>query len=155
VERLLIENEDHVRSQILVHFTAGDEQVQYLLRLHAILLLCGENRLDNTEVAALYGISRKTVTRWVNKLNADEKGDITALLDVPKPGRNTRMSKKLLASINKVLMKPPGKAGIQEDKWTGTVLSDYLKKKIWDRVEDTNVPAMDPQAGAATFGGRS
>jgi transposase len=129
MERLLIKNEDHVRSQILVHFTTGDEQVQYLLRLHAILLLCGENRLDNTEVAALYGISRKTVTRWVNKINGDEKGDITALLDVPKPGRNTRMSKKLLASIDKVLMKPPGKAGIQEEKWTGAILSDYLKNK--------------------------
>jgi transposase len=50
-------------------------------------------------------------------------------LDVPKPGRNTRMSKKLLASIDKVLMKPPGKAGIQEDKWTGAVLSNYLKNK--------------------------
>jgi transposase len=129
MRRLLIKNEGHVRRQILAYFATGDEQVQYVLRLHAILLLCGEDRLDNTQVAARYGISRKTVTRWVSKINGDEKGDIAALLDVPKPGRNTRMSKKLLVSIDKVLMKPPGKAGIQEDKWTGIVLSDYLKKK--------------------------
>jgi transposase len=124
-----LSNEDHVRRQILAYFATSDEQVQYLLRLHAVLLLCGEDRLAYSQVAALYGISRKTLTRWINKLNADEKGDIAALLDVPKPGRNTRMSKKLLATIDKVLLKPPGKAGIQESKWTGTVLSDYLKEK--------------------------
>jgi transposase len=129
MKRLSIKNAEHVRRQILAYFSTDDEQIQYLLRLHAILLLCKEDRLDNTEVAALYGIARKTVTRWVNKLNADEKGDITALLEVPKPGRNTKMSKRQLALIDKVLTKSPRKVGIQEDKWTGAVLSDYLKKK--------------------------
>ena len=129
MKRLAVKNVDNVRRQILAYLATDDEQVQYLLRLHVILLLSQDNGPSSSEVAALYGIARETVTRWVNKLNGDEKGDITALIDVPKPGRNTRMSKKLLASIDKVLMKPPGKAGIQEDKWTGAVLSDYLKNK--------------------------
>ena len=129
MKRLSIKNESHVRRQILAYFAIEDEKIQYILRLHAILLLCKEDRPDNTEVAALYGIARKTVTRWVNKLNADEKGDIAALLDVPKPGRNTKMSTKQLALIDKVLTKSPRKAGIQQDKWTGAVLSDYLKKR--------------------------
>ena len=129
MKRVSIKNADHVRRQILAYFSSNDEQIQYLLRLHAILLLCQEEQPDNIEVAALYGVDRKTVTRWVNKLNADEDGDITALLDVPKPGRNTKMSKKQLAIIDKMLMKSPRKAGIQADKWTGAVLSDYLKKR--------------------------
>jgi transposase len=129
MRRLIIKNVDDVRRQILAYFASDDEQIQYLLRLHVILLLSQDNGPSSIEVAALYGIARETVTRWVNKLNGDEKGDIAALLDVPKPGRNTRMSKKLLASIDKVLTKPPGKAGIQEEKWTGAILSDYLKNK--------------------------
>jgi transposase len=129
MKRLSIKNVENVRRQILAYFASDDEQIQYLLRLHAILLLCREDRPDNMEVASLYGVDRKTVTRWVNKLNATEQGDIAALLDVPKPGRNTKMSKKQLAIIDKVLTKSPRKAGIQADKWTGAVLSDYLKKR--------------------------
>ncbi len=120
---------ENVRRQILAYFASDDEQIQYLLRLHAILLLCREDRPDNTEVASLYGVDRKTVTRWVNKINDTEDGDITALLEVPKPGRTTRMSKKQLALVDKVLGKSPRKAGIQADKWTGAVLSDYLKNR--------------------------
>jgi transposase len=129
MKRLAIKNAENVRRQILAYLASDDEQIQYLLRLQAILLLSQENGPSSREVAALYGVAKETVTRWVNKLNADEKGDIAALLDEPKPGRNTRMSKKLLATIDKVLMKPPSKVGIQAGKWTGTVLSDYLKKK--------------------------
>ena len=83
MKRLAIKNVENVRRQILAYFASDDEQIQYLLRLHAILLLCREDRPDNMEVAALYGVDRKTVTRWVNKLNDTDDGDITALLEVP------------------------------------------------------------------------
>jgi transposase len=129
MKRLSIKNAALVRRQILAYLASDDEQIQYLLRLHAILLLCQEDRPDNMEIASLYGVARKTVTRWVNKINAAEGGDITALLDVPKPGRNTKMSKKQLAIIDKVLTKSPRQAGIQADKWTGAALSDYLKNR--------------------------
>ena len=129
MKRLAIKNVENVRRQILAYFASDDEQMQYFLRLQAILLLSQENGPSSIEVAALYGVARETVTRWVNKLNATEQGDIAALLEVPKPGRNTKMSKKQLAIIDKVLMKSPRKAGIQADKWTGAVLSDYLKKR--------------------------
>jgi transposase len=129
MRRLTIKNADKVRQQILAYLASDDEQIQYFLRLQAILLLSQENGPSSIEVATLYGVARETVTRWVNKLNADEHSNIAALLDVPKPGRNTKMSKKQLALIDKVLTKSPRKAGIQQDKWTGAVLSDYLKKR--------------------------
>jgi transposase len=128
MKRLSIKKPDHVRRQILAYLTSDDEQIQYLLRLHAILLLCQQDPPDNMEIASLYGVDRKTVTRWVNRINA-EQGDITALLDVTKPGRNTKMSKKQLAIIDNVLAKSPRKAGIPQDKWTGIMLSEYLKKR--------------------------
>jgi DNA-binding MarR family transcriptional regulator len=93
MKRLSIKNAAHVRRQILAYLASDDEQIQYLLRLHVILLLCQQAPPDNMEIASLYGVERKTVSRWVNRINADEDGDITALLDVPKPGRNTKMSK--------------------------------------------------------------
>jgi len=129
MRRLTIKNADEVRRQILAYLASDDEQIQYFLRLQAILLLSQQNGPSSIEVAALYGVARETVTRWVNKLNAHEKGDIAVLLDVPKPGRNTKMSKKQLALIDKALMKSPRKVGIQADKWTGAVLSNYLKKR--------------------------
>lgn len=129
MKRLSIKNADKVRRQILAYFASDDEQIQYILRLQVILLLSQENGPSSIEVAALYGVARETVTRWVNKLNAAEDGDIAVLLDVPKPGRNTKMSTKQLALIDKVLARSPRKAGIQADKWTGGVLSDYLKKR--------------------------
>ena len=127
MKRLAIKNAENVRRQILAYLASDDEQIQYFLRLQAILLLSQENGPSSREVATLYGIAKETVTRWVNKLNANEDGDITALLDVAKPGRDTKMSKKQLALIDKVLTRSPRKAGIQADKWTGAVLSDYLK----------------------------
>jgi len=127
MKRLSIKNAENVRRQILAYLASDDEEIQYLLRLHAILLLCQQDPPDNMEIASLYGVDRKTVTRWVSKINATEDGDITALLDVAKPGRNTKMSQKQLAIIDKVLTRSPRKAGIQADKWTGAVLADYLK----------------------------
>ena len=43
-------------------------------------------------------------------------------------GRNTRLDKKQLDIIDQLIAQSPRKAGIAQDKWTGSVLSDYLKQ---------------------------
>lgn len=127
MRRLEINNADKVRRQILAYFASDDEQIQYIVRLHAILLLSQHNGPSPAQIAALYGITHPTITRWINRLNDSKTGDISVLLDTSKPGRNTRMSKKHLEVIDNLLAKPPHKSGIKEDKWTGALYrSTYL-----------------------------
>ena len=128
MRRLEINNPDKVRQQILAYLASDDEQIQYIVRLHAILLLSQQDGPSPAQIAALYGITHPTITRWINRLNDSKTGDISVLLDTSKPGRNTRMDKKQLAAIDKLLTKPPHKVGIMEDKWTGALLSEYLLK---------------------------
>lgn len=128
MKRLEIKNSGIVRQQILKHLNS-DEQSKYFMRLHAILTLIEQEKPNCSEIAHLYGIAAPTVARWVNRINASPDGDINVLMDIPNPGRNTRMEEKQLALIQKTLTRSPTKAGMKEDKWTGRLLSDYLKQK--------------------------
>ena len=128
MKRLEIKNANKVRQQILKHLNS-DEQAKYFLRLNAILMLIEQEKPNCSLIADLYGIAPPTVARWVNRINASPDGDISVLMDIAKPGRNTRMEEKQLAVISRTLAKSPEKAGIKADKWTGSLLSDYLKQK--------------------------
>lgn len=119
-----------VREQVLAYLATEDnEEIQYLLRLNIMLLVSQPDGPNTQQVADLYGMSRSTIGKWVTKVNSSEGSDITVLRQVPKPGRNTRMDKDLLATLKKVLAKSPKKVGESLDKWTGQLLSDHLLKK--------------------------
>ena len=128
MERLTLKHAEDIRAQILAYLATEDPEVQYLLRLNAILLLTMKDGPSAIQIADLYGLARQTVTRWAARLNKSKTPDIVILRDKPKPGRNARMSPKQIAAIDKLLSQPPRKAGIDKDKWTGSLLSDYLKQ---------------------------
>ncbi|MGH7239060.1 MAG: helix-turn-helix domain-containing protein [Candidatus Saccharimonadales bacterium] len=137
MERLTLKHAEDIRAQILAYLATEDPEVQYLVRLNAILLLTMKDGPSAIQIADLYGLARQTVTRWAARLNKSEAPDIAVLRDTPKPGRNTRMSPKQIAAIDKLLSKPPRKAGIDKDKWTGAMLSDYLKKRYGIELKTT------------------
>jgi transposase len=128
MRRLTVNHPDKVRRQILAYFASKDEQLQYILRLQAILLLSRDNGLSPAEIADLYGTDPHSVTRWVNRLNESPTADITVLTDKPM-GRTASMDKKQLAIIDRVIAQSPRKAGLEVDKWTGKTLSHYLKQQ--------------------------
>lgn len=129
MERLRLKQGDEIRRQILAYMACDDAEIQYFLRLNAILLLTIENGPSAIQIADMYGLARQTVTRWAARLNNSETVDIDVLRDTPKPGRTTRMSEKQIALVDRALSQSPRKAGISKDHWTGAVLSDYLKQK--------------------------
>lgn len=129
MERLTIMHADKVRAQILTYLEADNEEIQYLLRLNAMLLLSQPEGMSASEIADMYGLARQTVTRWAARLNKSQNGDISVLRDTAKPGRDTRMSTKQIAAVDKALTASPRKAGVKKDKWTGAVLSQYLKDR--------------------------
>lgn len=128
MRRLTINHPDKVRQQILAYFASADEQVQYILRLQAILLLSQDNGLSPVEIAALYGTDQHSVIRWINRINDSPTADIAVLADKPM-GPSTSMNKKQLAILDKILAQSPRKAGLEVDKWTGKTLSLYLKQQ--------------------------
>jgi transposase len=127
MRRTTLNNPDKIRQQILAYFSSEDPRIQYALRLQVMLLLSQDNGPGPVEIAALYGIEHHTVVRWAGKLNDSPTADIAVLEDKPM-GRNTRLDKKQLDIIDQLIAQSPRKAGIAQDKWTGSVLSDYLKQ---------------------------
>lgn len=128
MRRITINNSDKVRQQILAYFASEYQQIQYILRLQAILLLSQDNGPTPTEVGTLYGIDHSTIIRWTNNLNDSPTADIAVLAD-KLMGPSTRMDKKQWVIIDKVLAQSPRNAGLQVDKWTGKTLSVYLKQQ--------------------------
>jgi transposase len=128
MRRLTINHPDKVREQILAYFASDDEQIQYMLRLQAILLLCQDNGPTPTQIGTLYGIDHSSILRWANNLNDSATGDIAVLADKPM-GPSTSMDTKQLAILDKILAQSPRKAGLEVDKWTGKTLSLYLKQQ--------------------------
>lgn len=129
MERLQLKQADEIRRQILAYMASDDAEIQYLLRLNAILLLTMKDGPSAIQIADLYGLARQTVTRWAARFNNSETVDIDILRDAPKPGRPTRMSGKQIALVDKILSQSPRKVGIAKDQWSGAVLAGYLKQK--------------------------
>jgi transposase len=129
MERLRLKQADEIRRQILAYMASDDPEIQYCLRLNAMLLLTMENGPSAIQIADMYGLARQTVTRWAARFNNGETADIDVLRDTPKPGRTTRMSEKQIALVDKALAQSPRKVGIDKDQWTGATLAAYLKQK--------------------------
>lgn len=129
MERLRLKQADEIRRQILAYMASDDADIQYFLRLNAILLLTMENGPSAIQIADMYGLARQTVTRWAARFNNSETVDINVLRDAAKPGRPARMSDKQIALVDKALSQSPRKAGIAKDQWSGAVLAGYLKQK--------------------------
>lgn len=129
MERLQLKHVEEIRRQILAYMASEDKEVQFLLRLNAILLLTIENGPSAIQIADIYGLARQTVTRWAARLNKAGQPDIDVLRDAPKPGRNTKMSQGQIEAIDKVLARSPRKVGIAKDEWSGAVLAGFLMQK--------------------------
>lgn len=129
MERLRLKQADEVRRQILAYMASDNPDIQYFLRLNAMLLLTIEDGPSAIQIADIYGLARQTVTRWAARINQAGTVDIEVLRDAPKPGRTARMSEKQIALVDKALCQSPRKAGIAKDQWSGAVLSGYLKQK--------------------------
>lgn len=127
MERLTLKNAEDIRAQILSALATDDPDIQYIIRLNAILLLTMKDGPSAIQIADLYGLARQTVTRWAKRLNGQDPPDIEILKDKVKPGRNTRMNPQQISEIDKILKSSPTKVGLKKDVWTGALLSGYLK----------------------------
>lgn len=96
------------------------------VRMSAIRALCLGYSHD--QVAELYSVSRRTISRWVSCFN--ECG-VDGLVDQPRLGRPRKIGPEKSAEYRE-LIRHPEKA--QEIHWTGKKFHGYLTKQLEDEV---------------------
>jgi transposase len=100
------------------------EEARYDHRLHALLMVAQGRKC--TEVAELFGDSKRTVQYWVQRF--EEEG-FAGLYDAERPGRPRRLNEEHLQEIGKVLRGTPREVGLRGHIWDGKTLSAYILKR--------------------------
>lgn len=103
-----------------------DEKFQQGVRLYACYQVALGKRPQDLE--DIYNTTFKSICNWVHRLN---DGGIEALLDKPKPGRNSKLNETNLALIKDVVLnKNPADFGYNSATWTGLLLIDWIDKNL-------------------------
>ena len=93
------------------------------IRITGLLLMLSGWR--STQVAALFGLSRWGVVKWIQHANKEA----TAMVeDQERPGRPSRISESCKDDLAKALQSPPKHFGIQRSRWDGLVVVEYLRR---------------------------
>jgi len=87
-----------------------------------LLILAG---WKSSHAAELFGLTRWTVVKWIQRANRD---GVEAVLDKQRMGRPSQFTKGVMNKLEKVLANSPRKVGIPRTHWNGNALVTYLKK---------------------------
>ena len=101
------------------------EESRYDHRLHGVLLVASGKTCS--EVADLFGQSRRTIQYWVN--NFEEKG-FAGLHDEQRSGRPRMLTDAMIDKIDKNIRRSPRDIGYNQNLWDGKLLSHHIKKKF-------------------------
>lgn len=93
------------------------------LRIAAILLLL--QGWKSTEVAELFGLTRWSVVKWIQKINAQ---GMSGVEETKRPGRPCRLNKDIQQALERVLQKTPRSLGLKRNRWDGVVVVEYLER---------------------------
>jgi len=87
-----------------------------------LLILTG---WKSSHAAELFGLTRWTVVKWIQRANME---GAEAVLDRQRVGRPPRINREVMGKLGEVLANSPRKVGIPSDRWDGNALVTYLKK---------------------------
>jgi transposase len=93
------------------------------LRIAAILLLL--EGWKSTTVAKLFGLTRWSVVKWIQRINAL---GVDGVKEVHRPGRPTRLGPEIQQALEEVLQKNPRSLGLKRNRWDGIVVAEYLER---------------------------
>ena len=75
-------------------------------------------------------IDRQVARRWRKRFL---EGGMEALKDRPKTGRPEKINEKVWRKVTTLIVQPPGKFSIEQNRWTSRLLRDYLREKYsWE-----------------------
>ena len=93
------------------------------IRIAALLLLL--EGWKSSAVASLFGLTRWSVVRWIQRVN--ESG-IVALESKKQPGRPCRLDARIQQALENDLEKSPRALGLKRNRWDGVVVVEYLER---------------------------
>jgi transposase len=100
------------------------EHARYDHRLHAVLMVA--QGLSARQTATYLGDSPRTVEYWVNRFNAEGPA---GLVETPKAGRPSRLSREQLDEAAQVLRDSPRRHGIDANLWDGKTFSHWIARQ--------------------------
>jgi transposase len=93
------------------------------IRIAALLLML--DGLTSTRVAELFGISRWSMVKWIQRVNGE---GLSGVEEKPKPGRPARFDTGVRKNLEKALQRSPRKFGLKRNRWNGIVVVEYLER---------------------------
>ena len=93
------------------------------IRITVLLLIL--SGWKSSQAAELFGLTRWTVVKWIQRAN---RGGAEAILDRQRLGRPPRINREVMKKLEAVLANSPREVGIPRNRWDGNVLVAYLKK---------------------------
>jgi len=122
MRKLEIKNAQIIRLAVQDEILRSEES-RYDHRLHGILLVC--SGFSCSEVADLFGRSRRTIQYWVRRF---EQSGFAGLEEVPRSGRPPVLSEVLFQAVGKDLRRSPFEFGYTQNLWDGKLLSHHLSQ---------------------------
>lgn len=96
-----------------------------------MVLLSAEKGLKAEEIAQIVRESYITVLRWLKRYQAE---GIEGLMDAPRVGRSTTVSKDYQERLKEAVRRRPRSLGLEYSMWTLRRLADYLAEETGIRV---------------------
>ena len=84
--------------------------------------------LSQAEVARRLNVSRESVRRWKNQIQAH--GSIQALKKAGRAGRKSKLDQTQIGKLNAILRAGPAKAGFPSGPWTLARIAKIIRKEF-------------------------
>jgi transposase len=93
------------------------------IRIAAVLLML--DGWKSTRVATLFGISRWSMVKWIQRMNGE---GISGVEEKSKPGRPARFDRDIRKKLEEALQRNPREFGLKRNRWDGIVVVEYLER---------------------------
>jgi len=123
MKRLEIADAEIMRIAIQQEIVRSEES-RYDHKLHGVLMV--SSGFSCTNVAKLFGQSRRTVQYWVNRFEDD---GFSGLQEVLRPGRPTALDKPIRRKVGQDLRRSPRDFHYGQTLWDGKLLSHHLAEQ--------------------------
>ena len=108
------------------------------IRIAALLLLL--EGWKSSQIARLFGLTRWSVVRWIQRAN--EKG-ILGVEAKRQPGRPCRLDEQIQRALEEDLEKSPRALGLKRNRWDGGGSGRVFGADSWGSIEGAPSSAMD------------
>ena len=110
--------------QIQQEFRSTDE-AKYIHRLHGVFLVL--NGLSTVKAGELLNEPQRTVAEWAKRYKV---GGLEALRDATRSGRPNTLTPEQESKLKDALTKPPQKVSLQGNRWTGELVSQFIRQEF-------------------------